>query len=72
MENLLLALVVSWCKTGSWGKDRRKFPFLSWGLLKKKNPDAVNGYNMLYNLMRSEQWLFIGEWIVHVYVCIYL
>lgn len=32
----------------------------------------MNEYNMLYNLMRSEQWLFIGEWIVCVYVCIYL
>jgi len=36
MENLFLASVVLPYKTNSWAKDRRKFPFLSRGLLKKK------------------------------------
>lgn len=72
MENLFLASVVSWYKIGSWAKAEENFLSCLEGYWKKINPNAVNGYNVLYNLVRSEQWLFIGEWIVHVYVCIYL
>lgn len=34
----------------------------------KKNPSTMNVYNMLYNLMKAEQWLFGGEQIVCVYI----
>lgn len=66
MENLFAASAVLWYKTGSWVKIENNFlPVLR---VAKKNPSTVNVYNMLYNLMKTEQWLFGGEQIVCVYM----
>lgn len=68
MGNLFPVSVVLWYKTGSWVKiEKNILPVLR---VAKNNPSTMNEYNILYNLMKAEQWLCGDKQIVCI--CIYL